>query len=280
MLRQTIGYIYQADRFCEKCGRALLHKLTQQGVEPCEDSDYWPQPYLLEQDYGHDHIDHCAAGAECLDYLPLSQMRLGAILTQNLSQEGVEWLISSIQQDPGVELILIYKRLFKDDLRSWRRTCCTTYPWDAHKEWCEREEEILQRVRLPFPDKMVFFTLYDTGRLDWRGCSILWLELLSPADDFLLEARPAIPGPRPDPGFDEIVGEFLSYLCNIEGDWFSRSQKDWMDRHREELEVFAAELEGTLSAEKEGFSWCPECGRWCNECPGALVQEWCVEYAE
>ena len=72
-------YIYQADTYCQPCGKELEHNLIAQGMALCQgtDSDTWPQvgfTNLNECDYP----DHCA---KCEELLGI-----------NLTTEGYEYV--------------------------------------------------------------------------------------------------------------------------------------------------------------------------------------------
>lgn len=74
-------FIYQADIYCEDCGKALRHSLAFQPPEPADeysyDSDQYPQ--------------HCASGEDCLEPLEIAGDRYGRFLENELTDYGREY---------------------------------------------------------------------------------------------------------------------------------------------------------------------------------------------
>lgn len=85
-------YIYQADIYCDSCGRKLRaenpNSYTPNTPEHMYDSDEYPKgPYPEE---ATDSVQHCALGANCEEAENLNDGSLvGAIINTELTEEGV-----------------------------------------------------------------------------------------------------------------------------------------------------------------------------------------------
>ena len=104
-------YIYQADTYCDSCGRRIAAELIAEGLAPDDptdersyDSDDFPK--WAPDDEECDSPDHCASGVDCLEPLDLldyglalsatlygaESTHIGALLSANLTPDGVEYL--------------------------------------------------------------------------------------------------------------------------------------------------------------------------------------------
>lgn len=115
-------YVYQADTYCDSCGEAIRVALTADGNAPEDpsdeysfDSDDFPKsaPDNAEVDYP----DHCASQGDCLEGIDLGEYGLepgadligaetrtiGALLSDNLTDAGVEYLRGMLGDAPRTE---------------------------------------------------------------------------------------------------------------------------------------------------------------------------------
>ena len=78
-------YMYQAELWCDECGRAIRAALKTEGKAPANpdlaDSDEFPQ-YYLESQSETDSPNHCP---EC-----------GVLLEENLTSDGVECVVQAL----------------------------------------------------------------------------------------------------------------------------------------------------------------------------------------
>jgi len=106
-------WIYQASLYCDACGPEMVAAALRLGGEDTGDSDAYPQAH--EGDPGpSDSVDHCASGAGCADPVDLGDYGLaedaplygmesrhiGALLTEQLTDEGAAWL-HEVTTDPA-----------------------------------------------------------------------------------------------------------------------------------------------------------------------------------
>ena len=115
-------YIYQADVWCDDCGRAICERLTQEGKAPANpadectfDSDDYPKP---ADDRGEaDTPQHCAAGADCLNAIELPS-RLVGLLFGELTPDGVAYVKNAIvEAEEGLgdkDVVALWKEHFHD----------------------------------------------------------------------------------------------------------------------------------------------------------------------
>lgn len=107
-------YVYCADTYCDSCGKRLRREIAAHGFAPADpddvyvDSDSWPQPALEESTDGP---DHCGSDGDCLEAIDLSEYgeipylvgaeerKIGALLSDGLTAEGVEYLKGMLDDD-------------------------------------------------------------------------------------------------------------------------------------------------------------------------------------
>jgi hypothetical protein len=104
-------YTYQADIWCESCGRRIMEDLEREHpdeipADPSDlysfDSDEYPKPAVPGE---IDYPGHCAAGAECIEALDLrpygaredalvgaETVSIGALIEDQLTDHGAEYL--------------------------------------------------------------------------------------------------------------------------------------------------------------------------------------------
>lgn len=111
-----MAYIYQADLWCDSCGRAICERLDKEGKTPDNpadersyDSDDYPK-YVGDPGES-DCPDHCASLETCLEAETLpSGTKIGALLGTDLTSEGVEYVKEAIQR--GGEVAEFWREQF------------------------------------------------------------------------------------------------------------------------------------------------------------------------
>jgi hypothetical protein len=97
-------YIYQADLWCNSCGKAIRGQLRREGhapVNPADDYSYDSDefPKFVNDPGEADRPQHCGAGDECLEAVELpSGRRIGALLSTDLTGEGIGYVQEAIEQ--------------------------------------------------------------------------------------------------------------------------------------------------------------------------------------
>ena len=101
-------FIYQADLWCDSCGRAICKQLRREGKAPADpgdeytyDSDDFPK---VAVDSGEsDCPQHCGAGEDCLESIELpSGRKIGALLSTDLTSDGVDYVETAIAKGSEV----------------------------------------------------------------------------------------------------------------------------------------------------------------------------------
>lgn len=89
-----MAYAYQAALWCDSCGRDIKKRLDAEGKENTGDSNDYPQ-YSVDPGES-DSPSHCDAGEECLEAEILSSgTKVGAILSDDLTEEGIKYVIKA-----------------------------------------------------------------------------------------------------------------------------------------------------------------------------------------
>jgi len=92
-----MAYTYQADIYCDQCGREIMSMLDARGQEDTGDSDDYPQ--WASDDEETDCPQHCGSGEECLDYALLSDgTKIGCLVGTTLTSEGVEYVKNAVAE--------------------------------------------------------------------------------------------------------------------------------------------------------------------------------------
>jgi len=102
-----MAYIYNADIWCDSCGRDIKKHLKKEGKAPPNprdeysyDSDEYPK-HVCDDDES-DCPQHCGAGEDCLEAEVLdSGEKVGALIGDNLTTEGIEYVRDSHRTDPN-----------------------------------------------------------------------------------------------------------------------------------------------------------------------------------
>ena len=121
-----MGYVYQADVYCDSCGESIVKELTGQGKAPEDsldhssfDSDYFPKSYDHRRE-DSDSPQHCA---ECGDFL-----------RNPLTQDGYQYVQSALGDLPALTSLHKLRTAGHSFLAEWASWYDFTY-WDA--EDCE-----------------------------------------------------------------------------------------------------------------------------------------------
>lgn len=97
-----MSYIYQADVWCDDCGRAICKRLKRDGKAPADPDDEWSfdsddYPKRAGDDEESDTPQHCAAGADCLNAIELPNGKVG-LLFGELTSDGVQYVKDAIAE--------------------------------------------------------------------------------------------------------------------------------------------------------------------------------------
>lgn len=92
-------YIYNADVYCEDCGRELRRRIAKEGSRPAnprdeysyDSGDYPKGPYDGE-DNTSDTPQHCGNGDDCLDPLVIDGEKYGKFLENPLTVDGEQYV--------------------------------------------------------------------------------------------------------------------------------------------------------------------------------------------
>ena len=106
-----MSYIYQAELYCDVCGRDICEQIQREreeaGLEPFDDSDQssydsdeFPKgPYPDDEE--SDIPQHCGSLSDCLDPTEIDGQKYGHFFGNDLTAEGVRYLQESLNDDPG-----------------------------------------------------------------------------------------------------------------------------------------------------------------------------------
>jgi hypothetical protein len=102
-------YIYAADIYCERCGEAIKKRLTRASVAPTNpddettfDSSHFPKGPYEDGGGAADSPQHCGMGEYCLNPTVIGEAVLGKFLENNLTNDGVVWLMDQ-EETPVVK---------------------------------------------------------------------------------------------------------------------------------------------------------------------------------
>ena len=99
----TMSYIYQADVWCDDCGKAICERLTCEGKAPANPDDEWSfdsddYPKHADDHDESDYPQHCAAGAKCLNAVTLPSGDKVGLLFGELTRDGVQYVKDAIAE--------------------------------------------------------------------------------------------------------------------------------------------------------------------------------------
>jgi hypothetical protein len=104
-----VSYIYQADVWCDACGRAICKRLKAAGKAPADPSNEWSYdsddyPKRAGDDEESDTPEHCAAGEHCLNALTLPSGSKVGLLFGELTRDGVNYIRDALAEDEALSL--------------------------------------------------------------------------------------------------------------------------------------------------------------------------------
>jgi len=92
-----MAYIFQADIYCDDCGKALCESLGTKPQEPFDSDDY---PKDVGDSGEADCPQHCANGPDCLNAVDIgSGFMVGELVSHELTMDGVEYVKEAIDDD-------------------------------------------------------------------------------------------------------------------------------------------------------------------------------------
>ena len=98
-----MSFIYQADIYCNACGRAIRERLDHAGKAPADpsdegsyDSDDYPK--RAGDDEESDTPQHCAAGEKCLNAVELPSGRKVGFLFGELTLDGIRYVKEAAEE--------------------------------------------------------------------------------------------------------------------------------------------------------------------------------------
>lgn len=117
-----MAYVYQADKWCDDCGKAIAHRLIDEGESPDDpgdessfDSGDFPKgPY--PDDDPADSPYHCGAGDDCLDPIELSNGRKVGAIVSGLTEDGKKYALNKIREKPDDPLMELWLEHFELEL--------------------------------------------------------------------------------------------------------------------------------------------------------------------
>ena len=119
------AYIYQADIYCEDCGRALCRTLpfpagADRDREETWDSDDYPKGPYPDGGGESDCPQHCGASEECLNAITVrsrgERYKIGVPLENPLTTDGVEYVREALAQPDGL-CRRLWARLYREELQ-------------------------------------------------------------------------------------------------------------------------------------------------------------------
>ena len=119
------AYIYQADIYCEDCGRALCRTVpfptdADAGNEASWDSDDYPKGPYPDGGGESDSPYHCAAGDDCLNAITLrvhgKRYKVGVPLENPLTSYGVQYVRAALAEPRGL-CRRLWARLYREELQ-------------------------------------------------------------------------------------------------------------------------------------------------------------------
>jgi len=92
-------FIYQAELYCDKCGIDIMKELDAKGKCPADPNDHYSYDSDSYPKYGErgesDSPRHCGNGENCQDAFMIGDMKIGAFLHQELTDEGRKYVAST-----------------------------------------------------------------------------------------------------------------------------------------------------------------------------------------
>lgn len=114
-------YIYQADLYCEDCGKSICQKLKDEGKAPempddehTYDSDEFPKGPYSDGGGESDGPHHCAAGDDCINAIEIRDTKVGAFLENDLTADGIAYIEKMARNDPGSSVVRYWLKTYRE----------------------------------------------------------------------------------------------------------------------------------------------------------------------
>ena len=122
-----MSYIYQADVWCDRCGKEICERIQAEGHAPEDpddegsfDSDEYPKRGEDEEET--DSPQHCAAHGDCLDAIEMGDgTKIGCLIGTTLTTDGVEYVKEAIREalekgedEKSSVALAIWRKAFSD----------------------------------------------------------------------------------------------------------------------------------------------------------------------
>jgi len=113
-----MSYIYQADVWCDDCGRTICERLTKEGKAPADPSNQWSYdsddyPKRTGDDEESDTPQHCAAGENCLNAVTLPSGGKVGFLFGELTRDGIQYVKDAVVEG-RTEVTDLWQQHFRD----------------------------------------------------------------------------------------------------------------------------------------------------------------------
>ena len=100
-----MAFIYCADVYCDDCGNAIRHRLTDEGKAPADPANEWSYesddfPKCANDDDESDTPQHCAVGENCINAIRIGDSgndRVGFLFGE-LTYDGIAYVEDSINE--------------------------------------------------------------------------------------------------------------------------------------------------------------------------------------
>ena len=115
-------FIYNADVYCESCGRAIRKRIKAEGNSPAcphdettyDSSEYPKGPVDADES---DSPQHCGSGADCTEAIELSDGRkIGAFLENPLTSLGLLYVACNVRGNPRSEVVKLWADFYSQEL--------------------------------------------------------------------------------------------------------------------------------------------------------------------
>lgn len=108
-------YAYNAELWCDSCGKKIIDELERLGYQDEGDTDGWPQ-YADEDQSWADSPSHCAGGEQCEHAEEIGGRMIGCLLLENLTDEGVNYVKEAIRKECNDTVAGLWADEFSDYL--------------------------------------------------------------------------------------------------------------------------------------------------------------------
>lgn len=104
----TMAYIYDADIFCDDCGKSICQRITAEGFAPDDPDDEGSYdsgeyPKYVDGSSESDSPEHCASGDDCLNSIKFSDgQEIGVWLGNELTSYGEDYTIEAVLEGGDV----------------------------------------------------------------------------------------------------------------------------------------------------------------------------------